>query len=284
MKKLLFLFCMLPWLVGCGGGKADVSDKDTLDTVVDSVMLLPADKEDSIIAQTKVPKAADGVFYDFISSFCQNSKYQKSRIVFPLTRIVNGQQQSISEKDWRFSKLHYNSDIYTVFFPNTAAVSLETNKKIDKVRVQWYNVTTEMATNYQFEKLDNQWMLTSINEYPLSQDSDYDFVHFFSQFASDMDYQTTHLADVLTYNGIDLDNDDDFEPKMVKDKKISSSEWDERMIPELPSDNFSNIDFGQELTGSERVVSVEAPSSGFCCYLHFKKHNDTWVLHQIENY
>ena len=106
-------------LTACGGGKSgDADGADSLSaSAVDSSLML-GDEEDSLMAQTQVSQAADGVFYDFIASFCQNSKYQKKRILFPLRHIVNGDTLSIGDKQWRFSKLHYNSDAFTVFFPD----------------------------------------------------------------------------------------------------------------------------------------------------------------------
>lgn len=285
MKRLLLPFCGLMLLAACGGGKSDADEnKDTLDTVVDSLALMPEEEEDPIIAQTPVPKAADGVFYDFIASFCQNRKYQKSRVQFPLTHTINGQAHTVSAEEWRFSKLHYNSDIYTVFFPNAKSLSLETSKKVERVSVNWYDMNSSTASKYQFEKIDQQWMLTSIDEHPVSEDSDADFVNFYSAFASDASFQTSHLAETLTYDGVDLDNDDEFDTKMVKGKKIPASQWSEALIPELPGTQFSNIDFGQDLTGSERMVSVECPSSGFTSRLYFRKGGDSWQLFKIENY
>lgn len=284
MKKLLLPCFLLVLLSSCGGNKAEKNgDADSTDSVVDTVVAIPEDKEDPIIAQTKVPKAADGVFYDFIASFCQNSKYQKSRVQFPLKCVVNGQQRTLTAKDWHFSKLYYNSDIYTVFFPNSKSLRLETDKNVEKVKVHWYNLDNETASCYNFEKLEDKWMLTSIVEQPLDEEADNGFIGFYSKFTSDKEYRLAHLAETITYDGIDPDYDDEFDMKMVKNKKISATHWDETLIPELPSSQFSNIDFGQDLRGDERMVSVESPSSGFSSRLHFHKDGGKWQLYRIEN-
>ncbi len=284
MKKLLVPCILLALLSSCGGGKAEVGkDVDTVDSVADTIAPVPIDQEDPIIAQAKVPKAADGVFYDFISSFCQNSAYQKSRVKFPLPCMVNGQRQTVTAQEWHFSRLYYNSDIYTVFFPNTKSLKLETDKSVTKVNVQWYDVSQDIVSNYLFEKTDDKWMLTSIEESAIDQDADNGFIGFYSKFVSDKDFQMNHIAETVTYDGIDPDYDDEFEMKMVKGKKISLSQWNETLIPELPSAQFSNLDFGQDLSGDERVVSVESPSSGFACRLHFHKAAGKWQLCKIEN-
>ena len=284
MKKLLYPCFLLFILSSCGGNKTENnSDADSTDSVIDTVVPTPVDKEDPIIAETKVPKAADGVFYDFISSFCQNSKYQKSRVKFPLTCVVNGQKRTITPDEWHFSKLYYNSDIYTVFFPNSRSMRLETDKSVKKVRVQWYNLTSDVLSTYNFNKLDDQWMLTSIIENPIDAETDNGFVGFYSKFTSDKEFRQSHLAETIFYDGIDPDTDDEFDVKMVKNKKIHSSQWSETFIPELPTNQFSNIDFGQDLTGEERMVSVESPSSGFSSRLHFRKENGKWELYKVEN-
>lgn len=284
MKKLLFPVFALVLLSSCGGNKVEEgAEKDTVDTVVDSVAFLPVDKEDSIMAQTKVPKAADGVFYDFISSFCQNSSYQKSRIKFPLECDFNGQKRVIKAKDWHFSKLYYNSDMYTVFFPDIDAMKLETDESVDNVNVLWYNTTSSTVSSYSFEKQDGQWWLMRIDERDITDDEDNGFINFYAHFAADDNFRATHLAETLIYDGVDPQSEDEFEDNMVKEKRIPSSHWSETLIPELSCEQFSNIDFGQDLSGSERVVSVESPSAGFSSRLHFRKEADGWQLYKIEN-
>jgi hypothetical protein len=285
MKKLLVPCILLALISSCGGGKASDGDNgaDTIDSVVDTIVPTPVDKEDPIAAQTKVPKAADGVFYDFISSFCQNSSYQKSRVKFPLPCTVNGQRQTVTAKEWHFSKLYYNSDIYTVFFPNIKSLRLETDKAVKKVNVQWYDTGQDTESKYCFEKIDDKWMLTSIEENPIDKDADNGFIGFYSKFVSDKEYQMDHIAETIIYDGIDPDYDDEFDVKMVKGKKINISQWNETLIPELPTTQFSNLDFGQDLGGDERVVSVESPSSGFASRLHFHKTSGKWLLCKVEN-
>lgn len=287
MKKLLLLFASLLMLAACGGGKSGEGEGgDSLsDSLVDSSLML-GDEEDSLIAETPVSKAADGVFYDFIASFCQNSKYQRKRIAFPLIHSVNGDTVTVSEKQWRFSKLHYNSDAYTVFFPDSKSLQLEKDKDIDNVTVQWYNTAANSASDYRFEKRDGQWLLTSIDEHSIDEDVNSDFLHFYSAFAADPEYQASHLAEVITYDGIDPDNDDEFDAQFLKNHKIAAANWNENLIPILPSQTFSNIDFGQDLSeaSGERMVSLESPGSGFTSRLYFRRSGDTWHLFKIENY
>ena len=160
---------------------------------------------------------------------------------------------------------------------------LENDKNVKKVRVQWYNLSSDVVSTYNFNKLDDQWMLTSIVENPIDAEADNGFVGFYSKFTSDKEFRANHLAETILYDGIDPDSDDEFDAKMVKDKKIHSSQWNENLIPELPHSQFSNIDFGQDLTGEERMVSVESPSSGFSSRMHFRKEGGTWQLYKVEN-
>ncbi|MBP5629280.1 MAG: DUF4348 domain-containing protein [Bacteroidaceae bacterium] len=274
-------------LTACGGGKSgDADGADSLSaSAVDSSLLL-GDVEDSLMAQTQVSQAADGVFYDFIASFCQNSKYQRKRILFPLRHIVNGDTLTIGEKQWRFSKLHYNSDAYTVFFPDFKSMGLEKDDEVNSVTVQWYNTDEDKASNYNFEKTDGQWMLTSIDEHSIDDDPNSSFVRFYSSFAADPDFQQEHLAETITYDGLDPDNDDEFDAQFVKNHKITATNWSNNLIPLLPSQKFSNIDFGQDLTDNttERMVSLEAPGSGFTSRLYFRRNGEQWQLYKIENY
>lgn len=239
------------------------------------------------MAAEQVPQAADGVFYDFIASFCQNSKYQKTRIQFPLKHIVNGDTLTVTQKQWRFSKLHYNSDAYTVFFPDFKSMSLEKDKDVSSVTVQWYDSDADQASNYNFEKKEGQWMLTSIEQHSIGEDPNSSFIHFYSSFASDPEYQVGHTAETIIYDGLDPDNDDEFDAQFVKNHKIPAARlWSDDLIPMLPAQTFSNIDFGQDLTDAapERMVSLEAPGSGFASRLYFRRTDDQWQLYKIENY
>lgn len=287
MKNLIYLFCALILFSACGGGKgSDGKSADSLaDSLMDTIPPVPEDKEDPAMAEVKVPKAADGVFYDFVNAFCLSSKYQKQRIVFPLKLIANGKTRLIEERNWHFSRLHYNQEVYTVFFPNNQALNLEKDEKIKKVTVQWFDAKKGLASYYNFDKMNGQWMLTSINEHPWDEDADADFLTFYHNFAASEDFRVQHIAETIIYDGVDPENDDEFEAEPVKNVKIPASAWKDELIPVLPADKFSNIDFGQRLSDDgERMVSVETPSSGFTCRLYFRKNGQTWQLHKIENY
>ena len=278
---ILHLTSSILLLASCSGGKTDSATIEP----ADSATIEPADSA-TIETAEPVPQAADGVFYDFIASFCQNSKYQKKRILFPLKHIVNGDTLSVSEREWRFSKLHYNSDAYTVFFPDFKSMNLEKDDQVNNVTVQWYNTDEDMASNYNFEKREGQWMLTSIDEHSIDEDPNSSFVRFYSSFAVDPDYQAAHLAETIIYDGLDPDNDDEFDAQFVKNHKITAANWSDNLIPLLPSQKFSNIDFGQDLTDNtnERMVSLEAPGSGFTSRLYFRRNGEQWQLYKIENY
>ena len=58
---------------------------------------------------------------------------------------------------------------------------------------------------------------------------------------------------------LDPNDDDEFDAHFVKNHKISAANWSENLIPILPSQDFSNINFGQDLdnSSSERMVSLE---------------------------
>lgn len=287
MNKLVLFLSLMLLLAACGGGQGGhIDDTDTIqDTIIDTMPPLPADEEDSLQAEKVISKAADGVFYDFIASFCQNSRYQRSRIVFPLQRTVNGVAYTIEKQHWHFSKLHFNSDAYTVFFPNAKDLDLEKADTINKVTVQWYEVEKDKASNYIFEKTDGQWMLIAINEHPIAEDPNSHFLRFYANFAANPQFQAEHLADMLIYDGIAPDCEDDFDVSYVSNRKIPASDWSETLIPILPDETFSNIDFGQNLSAAttERIVSLESPASGFNSRLYFRRNGDTWLLYKIEN-
>ena len=103
---IALLACLLTGCLatGCGSDKkAEVTSEDTLRK--DSVE--PDTTPDSIAPiSEEPPAAADGLFDDFAYNFMRNKRFQKERITFPLTHIVDGKTSQIAQNTWRFDPIY----------------------------------------------------------------------------------------------------------------------------------------------------------------------------------
>ena len=119
MKRIVFGLMMLMFLVACNKMKTSDVEQKTVDTV--------DVKKDSLATDSLAspPKAADGLFDDFIYSFMRNPRFQNERIQFPLANVVDGVNTPIQAKDWKFDHLYVKQDVYTLIFDNARSVKAE---------------------------------------------------------------------------------------------------------------------------------------------------------------
>lgn len=294
MKKLLIPFCLLLIFAACGGNKnnnaeneADSTTIGTDSAMMDSAMkadILPTDdKENADMANMVIPAAADEVFYDFIGAFCNQKKYQVSRVKFPLVVSNDGNISEISKEQWNFTRLHYNDDAYTVFYPDDKSSRLEKDKNLNKVIVQQFD--SAKVKNYIFEKTSGQWMLSQISINPLEKDADNSFVTFYNEFITNNEFAATHSSGNVTFSGV-IDDEETYSTKKVKNHKISSNQvaqYVASLKDEARPGKFSNIDFGQNNSASKtRIVILEEPNGGSSIKYYFVQSGDSWELSKIE--
>lgn len=284
MKKLLYLLAVvfvLPvvFAMFCAcGGKSENTGQDSVRDTVDTTHLFPEAKEDSLVADIKVPKAADGVFYDFFWTFCKKASYQKERVQYPLTRTVDGNAELLNENQWRFTKFNYNEDYHTVIYSGDKPKGLADNKSLENVAVTWFDTKASQSKQLAFQKIEGQWMLTSITEQPLSATPDGDFVSFLSSYFSSLEYRNAHTASRVEFQG--YDSDDEFDRNKVK-TSYSAAEWDDIHIPNISGAMISNFDFGQDMSNSSvRMLSVES-IEGWSKMLYFKNEDGQWMLYKF---
>ena len=93
---LLFIIVALG-LGGCQQNQTNESQNLTEDsTAIDTIQPIIEEEE------AETPAAADMVFNDFIDEFINKKKFQLSRVQFPLSRITDGTEQIIAQKDWTY--------------------------------------------------------------------------------------------------------------------------------------------------------------------------------------
>lgn len=283
MKKLSFISVLLALLtivcfssVGCTG-KKPASDADTLasDTTVADTQAM--DSTEKLIEETPMPKAADELFDDFVFNFAANRKLQLSRVHFPLPVYRNEKVvKTIDKKHWKMEHFFMRQDYYTLIFDNQKQMNLVKDTTIDHVVVEKVFYHKKTVQQFLFNRINGQWMMTSINYKPMYSNKNASFLKFYGKFASDSTFQAEHLHNPVKFVG--PDPDDDFST-MTGD--IEPETWP-AFAPKLPSSMIYNIIYGQKYNESnQKIFVIRGIANGLETELTFKRIGGKWMLTKL---
>lgn len=283
MKKLSFISVLLALLtivcfssVGCTG-KKPASDADTLasgTTVADTQAM---DSTEKLIEETPMPKAADELFDDFVFNFAANRKLQLSRVHFPLPVYRNEKVvKTIDKKHWKMEHFFMRQDYYTLIFDNQKQMNLVKDTTIDHVVVEKVFYHKKTVQQFLFNRINGQWMMTSINYKPMYSNKNASFLKFYGKFATDSTFQAEHLHNPVKFVG--PDPDDDFST-MTGD--IEPETWP-AFAPKLPSSMIYNIIYGQKYNESnQKIFVIRGIANGLETELTFKRIGGKWMLTKL---
>ena len=283
MKKLSFISVLLALLtivcfssVGCTG-KKPASDADTLasDTTVADTQAM--DSTEKLIEETPMPKAADELFDDFVFNFAANRKLQLSRVHFPLPVYRNEKVvKTIDKKHWKMEHFFMRQDYYTLIFDNQKQMKLVKDTTIDHVIVEKVFYHKKTVQQFLFNRINGQWMMTSINYKPMYSNKNASFLKFYGKFATDSTFQAEHLHNPVKFVG--PDPDDDFST-MTGD--IEPETWP-AFAPKLPSSMIYNIIYGQKYNESnQKIFVIRGIANGLETELTFKRIGGKWMLTKL---
>lgn len=283
MKKLSFISVLLALLtivcfssVGCTG-KKPASDADTLasDTTVADTQAM--DSTEKLIEETPMPKAADELFDDFVFNFAANRKLQLSRVHFPLPVYRNEKVvKTIDKKHWKMEHFFMRQDYYTLIFDNQKQMNLVKDTTIDHVVVEKVFYHKKTVQQFLFNRINGQWMMTSINYKPMYSNKNASFLKFYGKFATDSTFQAEHLHNPVNFVG--PDPDDDFST-MTGD--IEPETWP-AFAPKLPSSMIYNIIYGQKYNESnQKIFVIRGIANGLETELTFKRIGGKWMLTKL---
>ena len=283
MKKLSFISVLMALLtivcfssVGCTG-KKPASDADTLasDTTVADTQAM--DSTEKLIEETPMPKAADELFDDFVFNFAANRKLQLSRVHFPLPVYRNEKVvKTIDKKHWKMEHFFMRQDYYTLIFDNQKQMNLVKDTTIDHVIVEKVFYRKKVVQQFLFNRINGQWMMTSINYKPMYSNKNASFLKFYGKFATDSTFQAEHLHNPVKFVG--PDPDDDFST-MTGD--IEPETWP-AFAPKLPSSMIYNIIYGQKYNESnQKIFVIRGIANGLETELTFKRIGGKWMLTKL---
>lgn len=283
MKKLSFLSVLLAVLivvcftsVGCSDKKpAQVHDSTSVDSVVADTQTV--DSTEKLIEETPMPKAADELFDDFVFNFAANRKLQMKRVHFPLPVYHNDKLvKSIGKRAWKMEHFFMHQDYYTLIFDNQKQMNLVKDTAIDHVVVEKVLYAKKKVQQFLFNRINGEWMMTSINYKPMYSNMNASFLKFYGHFATDSAFQAKHLHNPVKFVG--PDPDDDFS---TMSGDIEPETWP-AFAPQLPHGMIYNIIYGQKYAESnQKIFVIRGIANGMETILTFKRVHGKWMLTKL---
>lgn len=280
MKKLSFLSVLLAVLtvvcftsVGCSDKKpAQVHDSTSVDSVVADTQTV--DSTEKLIEETPMPKAADELFDDFVFNFAANRKLQMKRVHFPLPVYHNDKLvKSIGKRAWKMEHFFMHQDYYTLIFDNQKQMNLVKDTAINHVVVEKVFYAKKTVQQFLFNRINGEWMMTSINYKPIYSNMNASFLKFYGHFATDSTFQAEHLHNPVKFVG--PDPDDDFS---TMSGDIEPETWP-AFAPQLPHGMIYNIIYGQKYAESnQKIFVIRGIANGMETILTFKRIHGKWML------
>ena len=283
MKKLSFLSVLLAVLtvvcftsVGCSDKKpAQVHDSTSVDSVVADTQTV--DSTEKLIEETPMPKAADELFDDFVFNFAANRKLQMKRVHFPLPVYHNDKLvKSIGKRAWKMEHFFMHQDYYTLIFDNQKQMNLVKDTAINHVVVEKVFYAKKTVQQFLFNRINGEWMMTSINYKPMYSNMNASFLKFYGHFATDSTFQAEHLHNPVKFVG--PDPDDDFS---TMSGDIEPETWP-AFAPHLPHGMIYNIIYGQKYAESnQKIFVIRGIANGMETVLTFKRVHGKWMLTKL---
>ncbi|MCI6160250.1 MAG: DUF4348 domain-containing protein [Prevotellaceae bacterium] len=276
MKKGFYVvfiacLCMLMSTTGCSDKKPAAADSTVMDKEADTAVL---DTLDALISEQPIPKAADELFDDFFFTFAGNRKHQLERIKFPLAVVSRGKTTAITKEQWKMESFFMSQGYYTLIFDNHKQLQLSKDTSINHVVVEKIYLAKKKVKKYNFDRLNGEWMLTSIENNAMYLNSNASFLAFYQQFATDTAFQIRSLNETVDYKGTNPENDQE-----ELEGEITPDQWDEFSPGELPSGLIYNIIYGQKYTANNRkIFLLRGISNGQELEMTFKKMGAEWKL------
>ena len=280
MKKLSFLSVLLAVLtvvcftsVGCSDKKpAQVHDSTSVDSVIADTQAV--DSTEKLIEETPMPKAADELFDDFVFNFAANRKLQMKRVHFPLPVYHNDKLvKSIGKRAWKMEHFFMHQDYYTLIFDNQKQMNLVKDTAIDHVVIEKVFYAKKKVQQFLFNRINGEWMMTSINYKPMYSNMNASFLKFYGHFATDSTFQAEHLHNPVKFVG--PDPDDDFS---TMSGDIEPETWP-AFAPQLPHGMIYNIIYGQKYAESnQKIFVIRGIANGMETILTFKRIHGKWML------
>lgn len=258
---------------GCTDKKPAATDSLSADTILEDTSTV--DSTETIIEETPMPKAADELFDDFIFNFAANRRLQKSRIVFPL-KVYSGEkvQKEIPENRWKMERFFMRQQFYTLIFDNARQMQVVKDTAINHVVIEKIFLKKKLVQQFLFNRIDGQFMMTSMNYEPMNRNANAGFLDFYDRFSRDSVFQVESMADEVEFTA--PDPEDDF---ASIDGVIMPQQWPDFKPSLIPKDIIYNIVYGEKCADRRRKIFViRGISNSLEIEMTFRKIDGVWKL------
>ncbi|EGN57328.1 putative lipoprotein [Hallella multisaccharivorax DSM 17128] len=279
MRKVLFaiLLSLLISLLLVPTGCTDKKPRPEQDMAADSILpdTSKVDSTEALIEDTPMPKAADELFDDFIFNFAGNRKLQRKRIVFPLKVYRNGKlAEEIPMNRWKMEHFFMRQQYYTLIFDNRKQMDLVKDTAVNHVVIEKIFFRKKLVQQFLFNRINGQFMMTSMNYKPMYTNKNADFLRFYDHFSRDSAYQVASMADEVEFAAPDPQND-----FSNINGVIMPQQWPDFKPALIPKDKIYNIIYGQQYIESKRKLFViRGISNSLEIEMSFRKIGNHWKL------
>lgn len=266
-------------LMACGDGKTRNKPVALSLEMEDSVALVSDTSGVEVEEQNPLPMEADELFDDFIFNYASDEKLQKERTVFPLPYYDQETPLKVEKEEWKHDYLFSRQNCYTLLFDKEEEMDLLGDTTLNSVQVEWVHLATRMVKKYYFERIKGRWMLEAVNLHHIGKSEGKGFVDFYARFVEDSVYQRRHICEPIRY--VTIDPDDEFS---ILETTLNVEQW-YAFRPQLPVDNLSNINYGQENKddADTKILKVNGIGNGFSNIFYFRKRNGEWEFYKYED-
>ncbi len=257
--------------------------EEAVDTLMTDSLLTDADTLllDIETLEDPLPESVDVLFDEFIFSFDNSNRLQRSRIRYPLpVTDAEGTTQYIKEREWKHRYLFLHQDFCTTLYTTRQQMEVTQDMSVNQARVQQVYLHSRQINTFYFERdtISHHWMLTQVRAVPFEQSELGHFFDFFRQFATDSIFQRHHIADPMRYTITDEEN----EYERINGT-INADQWFE-FQPEIPRDVLTNIDYGQDYRqGNHMLLQMRGIHNGLENLFVFSREKGLWRLVDFEN-
>lgn len=285
MKRNVFGCCLLVLLItSCAGGKKKMNPFEALTEQIDSVGV----QHDSVAAvdtlsqiEEIIPATADECFADFFYNFASDSRFQRKRIVSPISSYKGDEVVRIKREDWEYDPLFSHDQFYTVIFDKEADMEKEKDLDVRSVQVDIIYLQSRSVKRYYFEKVKDSWYLEAVNKEKLAhaKSDTEDFFDFYGRFSSDTIFQGKRLHEPLAF--VTVDPDDEFQ---ILETTLDDGQWFS-FRPPLLQGKLTNVHYGQreEVDSNTKIIEFKGFGNGFSNTLYFERRNGLWKLMKFED-
>lgn len=280
MRKFTFFVLALMMLIsvlfsttGCVDKKPQAVDTLSVDSIEEDSV--DEDTLSNMIAESPMSKSADELFDDFIFNFAANRKLQLKRVKFPLPVIKHGEQaDEIKKEQWKMDYFFMKQGYFTLIFDNLKQMEVMKDTSVNQVTVEKILFKTKTVKQYIFNRINGEFMLTSIVYQPIHESVNGSFLQFYQRFAVDSAFQVRSMNETVEFTA--PDPDDDFG---TITGSIVPEQWSAFKPPIIPKGNIYNIVYGQKhKRGNQKIFVVRGIATDLENIMVFRRQKSEWKL------